>query len=140
MMKKILNFALLSTLALTGTWIISACSSADDTIAEGPQGTNGNNGAAAGEVFVDFVFNVSTANEPTTRMTAANTQADLTQSFRGITNAYLGAFSQTADNKHVSDANLTAKKLHELGPVVGAGKLNPNAEASGDVTQSRRVL
>ena len=140
MMKKIFNFALLSTLALTGTWIISACSSTDDTIADQTQGTNGNNGAAAGEVFVDFVFNVSTANEPTSRMSAANTQADLTQPFRGITNAYLGTFSQTADNKHVSDANLTANKLHELGPVVGAGKLNPNAEASGDVTQSRRVL
>lgn len=139
MMKKYFNLALMSAIALTGTYVFTACSSADDTIAveENPNPTYN---PLTGELMVDFVFNVSTANEPTTRMTAANTQADLTQPFRGITNAYLGTFSQTADNKPVSDASLTANKLHELGPVVGAGKLNPNAEASGDITKSRRVL
>ena len=138
-MKKYFNYAFASAIVLLGANVFTACSSADDTIAveENPNPTYN---PLTGELMVDFVFNVSTANEPTTRMTAANTQADLTQPFRGITNAYLGTFSQTADNKPVSDASLTANKLHELGPVIGAGKLNPNAEASGDITKSRRVL
>ena len=74
------------------------------------------------------------------RMTAANTQATLAQPFRGITNAYLAAFKLTDDGKYVTDPGIAVDKLHALGPVIGAGKLNPNAEASGDVTKSRRVL
>ena len=137
-MKKNFIYALMSAIALIGAVGLSSCT--DEEMAE----VNPTYNPETGEVNVDFVFNVSTANEPfSTRMTAANTQADITDdniSFRGITDAYLATFSQAADNKSVSAANLVANKLHELGPVIGANKLNPNAEASGDVTKSRRVL
>lgn len=75
------------------------------------------------------------------RMTAANTQATLTQPFRGITNAYLGAFSLANDGKYMTDPATAVDKLHSLGPVIGAGKLDPNLEqATSDVAKSRRVL
>lgn len=135
MMKKIMNYAILSAIAFTGAIGFSSCSD-ENVVAE----NNPNYNPATDEVNVDFVFNVSTANEPTTRMTAATTQANLTQPFRGITDAYLGAFKLSNDGKYVTDPDGAADKLHSLGPVLGAGKLNPNAEASGDVTKSRRVL
>lgn len=135
MMKKIMNYAILSAIAFTGAIGFSSCSD-ENVVAE----NNPNYNPATGEVNVDFVFNVSTANEPTTRMSAATTQANLSQPFRGITDAYLGAFKLGTDGKYVTDPTGAADKLYPLGSVLGAGKLNPNAEASGDVTKSRRVL
>lgn len=135
MMKKIKNYAILSAIAFAGAMGFSSCSD-ENVVAE----NNPNYNPATDEVNVDFVFNVSTANEPTTRMSAATTQANLSQPFRGITDAYLGAFKLSTDGKYVTDPDGAADKLHSLGPVLGAGKLNPNAEASGDVTKSRRVL
>ena len=135
-MKKFMNYAFLSAIAFAGALGFSGCSSSDDVIAE----NNPNYNPETDEVNVDFVFNVSTSNEATTRMSAANTQATLSQPFRGINNAYLGTFKLGSDGKFLTDATTEADKLHSLGNVIGAGKLNPNQEASGDVTQSRRVL
>lgn len=135
MMKKIMNYAILSAIAFAGAIGFSSCSD-ENVVAE----NNPNYNPATGEVNVDFVFNVSTANEPTTRMSAATTQANLSQPFRGITDAYLGAFKLGTDGKYVTDPTGAADKLFPLGSVLGAGKLDPNAEASGDVTKSRRVL
>jgi len=135
MMKKIMNYAILSAIAFTGAIGFSSCSD-ENVVAE----NNPNYNPATDEVNVDFVFNVSTANEPTTRMSAATTQANLSQPFRGITDAYLGAFKLGTDGKYVTDPDGAADKLYPLGSVLGAGKLNPNVEASGDVTKSRRVL
>lgn len=135
MMKKIMNYAILSAIAFAGAMGFSSCSD-ENVVAE----NNPNYNPATGEVNVDFVFNVSTANEPTTRMSAATTQANLSQPFRGITDAYLGAFKLGDDGKYLTDPSTAADKLYPLGSVLGAGKLNPNAEASGDVTKSRRVL
>ncbi len=135
-MRKLMNFAYTSAIALLSAVFFAACSSSDDTALDSKQDII----QQKDEVNVDFVFNVSTSNEATMRMTAANTQANLSQPFRGITNAYLAAFKLTDDGKYVTDPAVAADKLHALGPVIGAGKLNPNAEASGDVTKSRRVL
>lgn len=130
------SFAYTSAIALLSAGFFVACSSSDDTALDPKQDIT----QQKDEVNVDFVFNVSTSNEATMRMTAGNTQANLSQSFRGITNAYLASFKLTDDGKYVADPDIAADKLHVLGPVIGAGKLNPNAEASGDVTKSRRVL
>lgn len=130
------RFAYVGAIALLSVLGFSACSSNDDALVDPKQDIT----QQKDEVNVDFVFNVSTSNEATMRMTAANTQATLTQPFRGITNAYLAAFKLTDDGKYVTDPDIAADKLHVLGPVIGAEKLNPNAEASGDVTKSRRVL
>ncbi len=135
-MRKLMNFAYTSAIALLSAGFFVACSSSDDTALDPKQDIT----QQKDEVNVDFVFNVSTSNEATMRMTAENTQANLSQPFRGITNAYLAAFKLADDGKYMTDPGIAADKLHALGPVIGAGKLDPNAEASGDVTKSRRVL
>lgn len=135
-MKKNYFYALLGAIALTGAVGFSSCSSTEDTADVNP-----NYNPETDEVNVDFVFNVSTSNEATTRMSSANTQATLTQQFRGITDAYLASYSQSADGKYLTDPSVHAGKLFSLGPVVAAGKLNNNlTQASGDVNVSHRVL
>lgn len=135
-MRKLMNFAYTIAIAMLSAGFFAACSSSDDTVLDPKQDII----PQKDEVNVNFVFNVSTSNEATMRMTAANTQATLTEPFRGITNAYLGAFALTTDGKYVTDPATAADKLHNLGPVIGAGKLNPNQTASGDVAQSHRII
>lgn len=133
-MKKNFFYAMIGAIALTGVMGLSSCT--DEEIAD----VNPNYNPETGEVNVDFVFNVSTANEPMTRMSAANTQATLTQPFRGISDAYLATFKLTDDGKYITDGTTKADKLHSLGPVAAANSLNQNPAATGDITKSRRVL
>ena len=135
MKKRSIYFMLSGAVALAGIFGLSGCSSNDEMAVDNP-----NYNPETGEVNVDFVFNVSTANEPTTRMSAANTQATLTEPFRGITDAYLGTFKLGADGKYLTDAETAADKLHALGPVAAPASLNQNPDATGDHTKSHRVL
>ena len=131
-MKKYFNFAFLSAIALAGTFGLTACSSSDD-LAE----TNPNYNPNTGEVNVDFVMNISTGNDASTRMTAANTQGTLDQAFRGIDKATLMTFAQASDGKYVSSAQ-TAAKEYSLGTVLTSGALDP--DGLGSTPKSRRVL
>ena len=138
-MKKNFFYAMIGAIALTGVMGLSSCT--DEEMAD----VNPNYNPETGEVNVDFVFNVSTANEPMTRMSAANTQATLSQPFRGISDAYLATFKLTDDGKYddgkyITDGATKADKLHSLGPVVAANSLNQDPDATGDITKSRRVL
>lgn len=131
-MKKYFNFAFLGAIALAGTFGLTACSSSDD-LAE----TNPNYNPNTGEVNVDFVMNVSTGNSASTRMTAANTQGTLDQTFRGIDKATLMTFALANNGKHVGSAQ-TAAKDYSLGTVLTSGALDP--DGSGSTPKSRRVL
>ena len=88
MKKKNLIFNLMSAIALVGSVGFTAC--ADDTsMADVNPGYN----PETGEVPVNLVFNVATANSPTTRMTANAVQASVpTNHFRGIDNAQMMSF------------------------------------------------
>jgi len=144
-MKKIKNFAYVSAMALLSMTAFSACSSSDDLA----EGTPPNPSAEGSDVNVNFVFNVSTSNEPTNapsdsrtmRMSSANTQASVAEAFRGINNAYLLSLNNAnGDGKYVTTTTV-GTDLISLGTVIGANKLNPNAtETSGDVAKSHRVL
>ena len=136
-MKKKLFFAFVGAIALSGAVGITSCT--DKDVAEVSPGYN----SETGEVNVDFVFNVSTANEATTRMSAANTQATVTMPFRGISNAYLGAYSLADDGIYLTNATATetANNLISLGTVINAGKINNNLTApTSDTDISHRVL
>lgn len=140
-MKKMKRFAYVGAIALLSVLGFSACSSNDDALVD----NNPTYNPQTGEVNVNFVFNVSTSNGM--RMSAANTQATESSTFRGITNAHLGTFTLGRDNEHLyssADEAKAADKLHYLNTVIGNGKLNPNATetdvANNDVTKSRRVL
>lgn len=144
-MQKMKSLALLSAIALTGAVGFTACSSSDELeeVVNNP-----NYDPQTGEVTTNFVFNVSTSNSPSyTRMSAADTQADVTSSydFRGITNADLLSFKLTSgtaltDGKSVPTAQ-TADKIYGFGTVIGAHKLDPvGGGAASGVDKSRRVL
>ncbi len=143
-MKKIFSLALMSAMALTGTWFISACSSSEDTIAEQPQSKIGDEDTSNNEVFTKFVFNVSTGNTATsgntqsapkaedfTRQSSGATQATTDETFRGITNAALFTYKLADDGKHLAAAAV-ANKYIDLG--------SPIASATINSTQSHRVL
>lgn len=139
-MKRFKNFALLGAIALWGAAGLTSCTESDEL-------SNPNYNRETGEVTTSFVFNISTSNTPATRMTAQNTQANVTQAtdFRGITNAQLLAFIQKSgstldDGKTVATA-LTAEKAYSFGTLIGANQLDPtNGDASTSVTKSHRVI
>ena len=133
-MRTKFKFALMAAAAALSLGF-SSCAS-DDVVAED---VNPNYNPETGEVTTNFVFSVSTGNQATTRMTAANTQADLSQNFRGISDAYLLSFKLGIDNdgKHISTAT-TADKAYSLGALISAGQLDP--DATGTETKSRRVI
>lgn len=134
-MRKLMNFAYTSAIALLNAVFFVACSSSDDTALDPKQDIT----PQKDEVNVNFVFNVSTANEATMRMTAANTQATLTQPFRGITNAYIGVFKQNADGKYVS-TSISTEKLYPFGTIIGKNGIDPNAGEGSNTPKSRRVV
>jgi hypothetical protein len=132
-MKKNFIYALMSAIALTGAVGLTSCT--DEEMAD----VNPTYNPETGEVNVDFVFNVSTANGQTTRMSSANTQATADDAFRGINNAYLAIVKQTADGKCVSSAATTVEKIHSLGTVINARGLTPS-DPGDETPDSRRII
>ena len=132
MMKKLFNFALFGAIALTGAVGISSCSSSDEATAE----VNPTYDPATNTVNTQFVFNIAASSTPITRMTAANTQADNTQLFRGIEKTQLFAYKLGVanDGKHVATAT-TADKSYDLGTILAQGQLDPDGSP-----KSRRVI
>ena len=133
MKKKNLIKALFGTIVLVSAMLFTGCTS-DDNI----DGT-ANNGNATNEpgVPVDFVFNVATGNTASSRMTSANTQATEAETFRGINNAVIAAFTQATDGKWITTA-ATAGKTFNMGEVLGSGAIDP--DGTGSTPKSRRVL
>lgn len=131
MKSKILALACISAMALT---VAYSCKREN---LDAP--TNPTYDAQKGEVTVDFVLNVATGNTET-KMSAANTQATLDQTFRGIENAALMTFKQGSanDGKHLA-APGTADKHYDMGTLITAGALDPDATGTS-VPKSRRVL
>ena len=122
------NFALLSAIALTGTISFTACSSSDEVVKEE---TNPNYDPVDQSVYAQFVFNVSTGNQATTRQSSAATQATTSEIFRGINNAGLFTYKLNADGKHLAAAAV-ANKFIDLGSPLASGTI--------DDTHSHRVL
>jgi len=133
MKKRSIYLMLSGAVALASAFGIAGCSSSDDVVENNP-----NYNPETGEVNVNFVFNVSTANEPFTRMTAANTQATTDQAFRGINNAYLGVVKLDKDGKAVSTATTPIEKVHSVGTILDAKKLSQSED--NDLPESRRVI
>lgn len=129
-MKTVFKFALMGFAASV---LALSCSKSDTT----PEGEDPvENGKAGATVNANFVFNVSTGNTPVTKMTSANTQATITEAFRGIDNAQLFAYKlgTANDGKHVATAT-TAAKTYGLGRILAAGELDPDG-----TPKSRRVI
>lgn len=92
-MKKISIYGLMSAIALAGSVGFSSCTS-DDKVTASP---NPGYDPKSGDVPVNFVFNVSTNSQGSTRMSAANVQEG-NYTFRGIQNARLFSFKTGTAN------------------------------------------
>ena len=127
-MKKLFNYALIGAIALTGSTMLTSCSSSDEAAAEN---NNPNYDPDTQTVYAQFVFNVSTGNQATTRQSSSATQATTSELFRGINNAALFTYKLNADGEHLAAAAV-ANKFIDLG--------TPLASATIDATHSHRVL
>ena len=127
-MKKKLLFAFAGAIALSGGTLLTSCSGSDDAVAEN---NSPNFNPEKNEVLTQFVFNVSTSNQATTRQSSGATQATTGQTFRGINNAGLFTYKLADDGKHLAAAAV-ANKFIDLG--------SPLASATIDDTHSHRVL
>ncbi len=128
-MNKNFIYAMLSAIALTGAVGFSSCTSSEDTAEVNP-GYN----EATGEVPVNFVFNVETGSQGTTRMASSTVQIG-TGTFRGIQDAQLFTYKLGSNGGHVSAGTEAANKTYDLNQLIAAGGLN------GEGTDvSRRVL
>ena len=130
-MKKLFNYALIGAIALTGSTMLTSCSSSDDAAAEN---TNPNFNPETNEVTAQFVFNVASGSTATTRQSEAATQASssLTATeFRGIDNSHVMCFNNGDDGNYLTSA-ATATKSFDMARVANAGTLSN--------TKSSRVL
>ena len=146
-MKKLQLLAYAGAIALLSTGI-TACS--DDNLTQEVTPSPGYN-PETGEVTADFVFNVSTGTNGTTRMSSANVQASIntteSETFRGIDNAKLFAYKIKNANNSVKDGWHIAYtptpspvvKMFDLGTIMAAGSITP-ASTDGSKVQSRRVV
>ena len=127
-MKRYFNFAFAGAIALTGSTMLTSCSSSDDAAAEN---NNPNYDPDTQTVYAQFVFNVSTGNQATTRQSSAATQATTSETFRGINNADLFTYKLTNVGMHLAEAAV-ANKFIDLGTPLASGTI--------DDTHSHRVL
>ena len=146
-MKKLQLLAYAGAIALLSTGI-TACS--DDNLTQEVTPSPGYN-PETGEVTADFVFNVSTGTNGTSRMSSANVQAAINttdkERFRGIDNAKLFAYKiKNADNSvkdgwHIAYTPTPSPvvKMFDLGTIMAAGSISP-AVTDGTMVQSRRVV
>ena len=128
-MKKYFNFAFVGAIALLGAGVFTACSS-ESGIDLGDN-TNPNYDPVEQSVYAQFVFNVSTGNQATTRQSSSATQATTSETFRGINNAALFTYKLPNDGKHLAAAAV-ANKFIDLGTPLASGTI--------DATHSHRVL
>jgi hypothetical protein len=129
-MRKLMNFAYTSAIALLNAGFFVACSSSDETVQEPSPNYNPENN----EVYTQFVFNVASGSQSSMRQTSAATQASSSLSaedFRGIDHSHVMCFKQAADGNPLS-ASTTAAKSFDMSRLVAAGTL--------DNSNSRRVL
>lgn len=129
-MRKLMNFAYTSAIALLNAVFFVACSSSDETVQEPSPNYNPENN----EVYTQFVFNVASGSQSSMRQTSAATQASSSLSaeeFRGIDHSHVMCFKQAADGNPLS-ASTTAAKSFDMSRLVAAGTL--------DNSNSRRVL
>lgn len=114
-LKNLVYQSLIVLLGFTGFSVFTACSSGDDAVSEEPSQTYN---PETNEVIAQFVFNVSTGNTSTMRMTSAATQATPSEVFRGIDNAVLLSYKQGSDGKHLASPT-AANKRFELSRIMG---------------------
>ena len=135
-MKKLFNYAMLGAIALAGATGLTACSSSDDAVVE----KNPTYDPATNSVTTQFVLNVSSATNGTTRQSADIVQKN--SNFRGLQDAKLVALS-TGHSAYVApyDGEATTgfavNKTFDLGTLYGSSAVTAADNLTGS---SNRIL
>ena len=139
-MKKVLNFALMGAIALTGATMFAGCSSDDEAVVE----NNPNYNAVTNEVTAQFVLNVSSATGNTTRQSADVVQKNA--NFRGLKDAKLiglstgnSSYLAPYNGEATTDPSYAVKKTYDLGTLYAANAVTNTGTTNRD-NSSRRVL
>lgn len=139
-MKKVLNFALIGAIALTGATMFTGCSSGDEAVVE----NNPNYNAVTNEVTAQFVLNVSSATGNTTRQSADVVQKNA--NFRGLKDAKLiglstgnSSYLAPYNGEATTDPSYAVKKTYDLGTLYAATSVD-NTGTNNKDNSSRRVL
>lgn len=139
-MKKVLNFALIGAIALTGATMFTGCSSGDEAVVE----NNPNYNAVTNEVTAQFVLNVSSATGNTTRQSADVVQKNA--NFRGLKDAKLiglstghSSYLAPYNGESTTDESYKVKKTYDLGTLYAANAVE-NTGTNNSENSSRRVL
>ena len=136
-MKKLFNYALIGAIALTGSTMLTSCSSSDDAAADN---TNPNYNSEKNEVTTQFVLNVAAnTGDDVTRQSAVTVQRDFStttgKNFRGMTDAKLvslatgitgqmAPYSGGATTDNWSAASGLKVKIFNLGALYGANSVD----------------
>lgn len=130
-MKRYFNFAFAGAIALTGSTMLTSCSSSDDATADN---TNPNYDPVAGTVKSQFVLNIASNAKTNTRSSATTVQAG-GENFRGIDNTLLFAFKTSGKGFiDATSAAAAAANRYDLGTVAAANSLD------NDGSNSHRIL
>ena len=144
-MKKLFNYALIGAIALTGSTMLTSCSSSDDAAVEN---TNPNFNPETNEVHVQFVLNVAAnTSDNTTRQSATIVQKNA--NFRGMQDAKLVGLA-TGNSTYLApydggttvtdwSASGTKAKVYDLGTLYAASAVS-NAGNNNAENSSRRIL
>ena len=133
-MKKRLLFAMMGAIALTGTLGLSSCSSEDEVADVNPTYNSVTN-----EVTAEFVLNVPSAAQQSTRMTSDAVQRN--SNFLGMQDAHLVSLS-TGNSTWLapfagSTTGYEVVKIFDLGTLYGTSAVTA---ANNSTSSSRRVL
>jgi len=130
-MRKLMNFAYTSAIALLSVVFFAACSSSDDAVAE--QQDNPTYDPVAGTVKSQFVLNI--ANNTKAIRSAGTTVQAGGENFRGIDNTFLFAFKTNGKGfVDATSAGTAAANRYDLGTVAAANSLD------NDGSNSHRIL
>ena len=137
-MRKLMNFAYTSAIALLSAVFFAACSSSDETALDT---TNPNYNPEEKSVTTKFVLNVSSAAN-TMRQTSSTVQK--ANNFRGMKDATLIGLSTGKGSSYLapflgSSTGFEVKKTYDLGTLYASGSVD-NTSDNNAVNSSHRVV
>ena len=128
-MKKFFNYAFAGAIALIGTYVFSGCTSDDEVVTDA---VNPTYDSEKGTVNTQFVLNIAAADQsgmkkaPVRRSSATATQA-LGTNFRGLTDARILTYKQSANGKHLYDVSndelATSTRNYDLSNLLASGAI-----------------
>ena len=147
LMKKYLSFACVSAIALAGVCSFTACSSEEEVVTAAAVEDNPTYDAVAKTVTTQFVLNVSSATNGTTRQSSDIVQKN--SNFRGMkdakliglatNNTYLAPYAGETTTTDWTATSGVKSKMYDLGTLYGSNAVS-NTGTNNKDNSSHRVV